>query len=73
VRLTYTVEQAGRPPARSRLSAWETFVPKVKKKCCRSKPRCKSCPVVAMRRAKFEADGLKGKELKRAVKQARKR
>ncbi|WP_424184343.1 hypothetical protein ACOBQX_20825 [Actinokineospora sp. G85] len=25
---------------------------KVKKKCCRSKPRCKRCPLVALKRAK---------------------
>ncbi|HEY0641103.1 MAG TPA: hypothetical protein VGD67_26010 [Pseudonocardiaceae bacterium] len=48
-------------------------MPKVKKKCCRSQPRCKRCPVVAMRRSKLEAAGLTGKKLKRAVKEARKR
>ncbi len=48
-------------------------MPKVKKKCCRSTPRCKRCPVVAMKRAKFEADGLSGKALKRAIKEVRKR
>ncbi|WP_156754822.1 hypothetical protein [Actinokineospora pegani] len=25
---------------------------KVKQKCCRSKPRCKKCPLVALKRAK---------------------
>ncbi|WP_284747598.1 MULTISPECIES: hypothetical protein [Amycolatopsis] len=25
---------------------------KVKKKCCRSKPRCKKCPVLALKKAK---------------------
>ena len=24
----------------------------VKKKCCRSKPRCKKCPVLALKKAK---------------------
>jgi hypothetical protein len=28
---------------------------KVKKKCCRSKPRCKRCPVVALLKAKKKA------------------
>jgi hypothetical protein len=27
---------------------------KVKKKCCRSKSRCKKCPVLALRKAKTE-------------------
>jgi adenine-specific DNA glycosylase len=27
---------------------------KVKKKCCRSKPRCRRCPVLALRAAKAE-------------------
>lgn len=29
---------------------------KVKKKCCRSKPRCKKCPVRALERARLEAE-----------------
>lgn len=45
---------------------------KVKKKCCRSKPkRCGNCPVVALRLHKIDAAGLRGKERKRAVKAAR--
>lgn len=45
---------------------------KVKKKCCRSKPkRCKSCPVVAMRLHKAGADDLSGKAYERALKIAR--
>lgn len=45
---------------------------KVKKKCCRSKPkRCSNCPVVALRLRKIEDKGLQGKELRRAVKAAR--
>ena len=45
---------------------------KVKKKCCRSKPkRCRNCPVVALRVTKIERLGLTGKALKRAVKLAR--
>lgn len=27
---------------------------KVKKKCCRSKDRCKRCPVLALKRAKID-------------------
>ncbi|MFP5068518.1 hypothetical protein ACLFMI_02460 [Pseudonocardia nantongensis] len=45
---------------------------KVKKKCCRSKPkRCKECPVVAMRLYKAGADDLDGKAYQRALKVAR--
>jgi stage V sporulation protein SpoVS len=45
---------------------------KVKKKCCRSKPkRCAGCPVVAQRMTKIESQALKGKDLRRAVKAAR--
>jgi hypothetical protein len=25
---------------------------KIKKKCCKSKPRCKKCPVLALKKAK---------------------
>lgn len=44
---------------------------KLKKKCCRSKPRCKRCPVVAMRLEKWGAAELRGKQLKKVVKRAR--
>ena len=45
---------------------------KVKKKCCRSKPkRCARCPAVALRLLKIESRGLTDKELRRAVKAAR--
>lgn len=45
---------------------------KVKKKCCRSKPkRCARCPVVALRLHKIESRALTGKERRRAVKAAR--
>ena len=45
---------------------------KVKKNCCRSKPkRCSNCPVVALRVNKIEKLGLTGKALRRAVKAAR--
>ncbi|MFD7656037.1 hypothetical protein ACFV4N_18870 [Actinosynnema sp. NPDC059797] len=32
---------------------------KVKKKCCRSTPRCKGCPVVALLKAKKKKSGKK--------------
>lgn len=41
------------------------------KKCCRSMPRCKGCPVVAMRTARLAESGLSGKNLKKAIKKAR--
>lgn len=44
---------------------------KLKKKCCTSRPRCKRCPVVAMRLAKAGADELSGKALKKALRAAR--
>lgn len=44
---------------------------KIKKKCCRSRPRCKGCPVVLMRTARLQESGLTGKDLKKAVKRAR--
>jgi hypothetical protein len=45
---------------------------RVKKKCCRSKPkRCSNCPVVALRLRKIKDEHLTGKDLRRAVKAAR--
>ncbi|MET9030515.1 hypothetical protein ABZW96_33590 [Nocardia sp. NPDC004168] len=44
---------------------------KPKKKCCRKKTRCVKCPVVIMRMKKCEAPGVTGKDLKKALKQAR--
>ena len=45
---------------------------KPKKKCCRSKPRCKRCPVVLHKVRKAELSGLRGKELEKVFKRARK-
>ena len=45
---------------------------KAKKKCCRSKPRCKRCPVVVSKVHKAELSGLRGKELEKVFKRARK-
>ncbi len=42
-----------------------------KKKCCRSKTRCMKCPVVVKRMQKAEHAGVSGKDLKKALKQAR--
>jgi hypothetical protein len=45
---------------------------KPKKKCCRSKPRCKRCPLVLHKVHKAELNGLRGKELEKVFKRARK-
>jgi hypothetical protein len=45
---------------------------KPKKKCCRSKPRCKRCPLVLSKVHKAELVGLRGKELQKVFKRARK-
>ena len=44
---------------------------KAKKKCCRSKPRCKKCPVVLHQVRKAELSGKRGKELTKVYKRAR--
>ncbi|MDO4927551.1 MAG: hypothetical protein Q3976_00565 [Corynebacterium sp.] len=46
---------------------------KIKKKCCKSNPRCKSCPVVIKRLQKMEAFALDDAQLAVAIKQARKK
>ncbi|WP_285752871.1 hypothetical protein [Lentzea sp. NBRC 105346] len=43
---------------------------KLKKKCCRSKPRCKGCPVVALLK---ERDKRRKKAEKKAAKAAKKK
>jgi hypothetical protein len=43
---------------------------KPKKKCCRSKPRCKRCPPVLSKVHKAELTGLRGKELEKVFKRA---
>lgn len=43
-----------------------------KKKCCRSKPRCKRCPLVVAKVHRAERNGLRGKELEKVLKRARK-
>lgn len=44
---------------------------KPKKKCCRSKTRCTSCPVVIMRMRKAQDAGVSGKALEKYLKKAR--
>jgi hypothetical protein len=46
---------------------------KPKKKCCRSKPRCKRCPVVIHALRKAEHNGVHGKELEQVLRRARRR
>jgi hypothetical protein len=48
-----------------------TGAKKIKKKCCRSTPRCKGCPVLLMRAARLNEAGVTGKDLKKALKKAR--
>ena len=45
---------------------------KAKKKCCRSKPRCKRCPLVLNKVHKAELMGISGKDLEKVFKRARK-
>lgn len=45
---------------------------KPKKKCCRSKPRCKRCPLVLHKVYKAERNGVRGKDLEKVFKRARK-
>ena len=45
---------------------------KAKKKCCRSKPRCKRCPFVLHKVHKAAHAGASGKELEKVFKHARK-
>jgi hypothetical protein len=44
---------------------------KPKKKCCRSKPRCKRCPVVVHKVRKAQLSGIRGRELEKVFKRAR--
>jgi hypothetical protein len=45
---------------------------KPKKKCCRSKPRYKKCPVVVHRVQKAQRNGIRGKHLVKVFERARK-
>jgi hypothetical protein len=45
---------------------------KPKKKCCRSKPRCKRCPLVVHKVLKAQHMRISGKDLEKVYRQARK-
>lgn len=45
---------------------------KVKKKCCRSTPRCKSCPVVVLLKARRKAEEKAAKKAAKAAKAEKK-
>jgi hypothetical protein len=45
---------------------------KPKTKCCRSTPRCKRCPLVLHKVRKAELNGIRGKQLEKVFKRARK-
>lgn len=57
--------------SKKKLTGADLIGGKVKKKCCRSRPRCKRCPVVALRLERAGAAPLAGKALKKALKKAR--
>jgi hypothetical protein len=44
---------------------------KPNKKCRRSRPRCKKCPVVVHQVRKAERNGIRGKQLTKVFKRAR--
>ncbi|BBZ00376.1 hypothetical protein [Mycolicibacterium fallax] len=46
---------------------------KPKKKCCKSKTRCKCCPIVVSKVKKACDAGVCGKDLEKVFKQARQR
>lgn len=46
---------------------------KVKKKCCKSNPRCQKCAVVVYRLCQQDCASMCGKDFKKALAQARKR
>ncbi len=45
---------------------------KPKKKCCRSKPRCKKCPLVLHKVQKAPHTGMRSKDSEKVYKLARK-
>ncbi|WP_168214731.1 hypothetical protein ACRDU6_15975 [Mycolicibacterium sp. ELW1] len=45
---------------------------KSKKKCCRSTPRCKRCPLVLHKVQQAQRRGVSGKDLDKVFKRARK-
>ena len=59
-------------PEKDKLKYTDLTGIKPKKKCCRSKPRCKRCPLVLHKVHKAELLGIRGKELEKVFKRARK-
>ena len=57
--------------SKKKLTGADLIGGKLKGKCCRSRPRCKRCPVVALRLERAGAASLTGKQLKKALKKAR--
>lgn len=57
---------------RAEVKPSEFATAKAKKKCCRSKPRCKRCPLVLHKVHKAELSGVRGKELTKVFNRARK-
>jgi hypothetical protein len=57
---------------KGRVKVGKLATAKPKKKCCRSKPRCKRCPVVLSKVEKAQHVGIRGKELEKVYKRARK-
>ncbi len=57
--------------SKKKLTGADLIGGKVKKKCCRSRPRCKRCPVGALRLERAGAAALTGKDLKKALKALR--
>ncbi|NKY49020.1 hypothetical protein [Nocardia vermiculata] len=55
----------------SKVKAKQVAQLKPKKKCCRKNKRCLKCPVVVAKMRKCQAAGIKGKDLKKALKRAR--
>jgi hypothetical protein len=62
----YRITKTTEDPVKNLVSA------KAKKKCCRSKPRCKRCPLVLHKVRKAAHAGMSGKDLEKVFKQARK-
>ena len=70
------MSQCGYPIAkttgRGKAGVKKLLLAKPKKKCCRSKPRCKKCPLVLHKVHKAAHNGIRGKELQKVYKVARK-
>jgi hypothetical protein len=67
-----TIRENGGTAREGQLKSSKFAKAKPKKKCCRSKPRCKRCPLVLNKVHKAELNGLRGKELEKVFKRTRK-